>query len=250
MCAYQEPEVYVKQFVERALTGIKDAQLFEEMKVPHIRLKADYGVENIAIEAEPPCNRSRGRKQVEEYMKSYNMAFGMVIDVPIERYYTEYPKPCRDRVGFELYMRFGDRINVVYLKEFEVHSGKEQETINMALNEFRSIIALLKSLQLSSVVARSKPTPELIIMRVNELITKHGKLLKDVLFSSHERARLYFNTWRKTMYLVYGREVVEEISEDTLSDLFTKLTIYVTWLKSLGATLLEAALGGLSLIHI
>jgi hypothetical protein len=245
MCAYQAPEVYVKQFVERALTDIKDVRLFfEEMRVPHISLQADYGVENIAIEAEPPCNRSRGRKQVEEYMKSYNMAFGMVIDVPIERYYTEYPKPCRDRVGFELYMRFGDRINVVYLKEFEVHSGKEQETINMALNEFRSIIALLKSLQLSSVVARSKPTPELIIMRVNELITKHGKLLKDVLFSSHERARLYFNTWRKTMYLVYGREVVEEISEDTLSDLFTKLTIYVTWLKSLGATLLEAALGG------
>jgi hypothetical protein len=245
MCAYQAPEVYVKQFVERALTDIKDVQLFfEEMRVPHISLEADYGVENIAIEAEPPCNRSEGRKQVEDYMKSYNMVFGVVIDVPIERYYAEYPKPCRDRVGFELYMRFGDRINVVYLKEFEVHSGKEQEAINMALNEFRSIIELLKKLQLSSVVARSKPTPELIITRVNELISKHDKLLKDVLSSSHERARLYFNTWRRTMYFVYGREVVEEISEATLLDLFTKLTIYVTWLKSLGATLLEAALGG------
>ena len=245
MCAYQAPEVYVKQFVERALTDIKDVQLFfEEMRVPHISLEADYGVENIAIEAEPPCNRSEGRKQVEDYMKSYNMVFGVVIDVPIERYYAEYTKPCRDRVGFELYMRFGDRINVVYLKEFEVHSGKEQEAINMALNEFRSIIELLKKLQLSSVVARSKPTPELIITRVNELVAKHDKLLKDVLSSSHERARLYFNTWKRTMYFVYGREVVEEISEATLLDLFTKLTIYVTWLKSLGATLLEAALGG------
>jgi len=245
MCAYQAPEVYVKQFVKRALTDIRNVQLsFEEMRVPHISLQADYGVENIVIEAEPPCNRSEGRKQVEEYMKRYNMVFGIVIDVPIERYYTEYPRPCRDRVGFELYMRFGDRINVVYLKEFEVHSGKEQEAIDMVLNEFQSIIALLKRLQLSSVVARSKPTPELIITRVNELIAKHGKLLKDVLSGSHERARLYFNTWRRTMYLVYGREVVEEISEATLSDLFTKLTIYVTWLKSLGATLLEAALGG------
>jgi len=181
--------------------------------VPHIRLQADYGVENIAIEAEPPCNRSEGRKQVEEYMKDYNMVFGIVIDVPIERYYTEYPKPCRDRVGFELYMRFGDRINFAYLKEFEINSGKEQEAINMALNEFRSIIELLKRLQLSSVVARSKPTPELIITRVNELIAKHDKLLKDVLSSSHERARLYFNTWRRTMYFVYVREVVEEINE-------------------------------------
>ena len=245
MCAYQAPEVYVKQFVKRALTDIRNVQLsFEEMRVPHISLQADYGVENIVIEAEPPCNRSEGRKQVEEYMKRYNMVFGIVIDVPIERYYTEYPRPCRDRVGFELYMRFGDRINVVYLKEFEVHSGKEQEAIDMVLNEFQSIIALLKRLQLSSVVARSKPTPELIITRVNELIAKHGKLLKDVLSSSHERARLYFNTWRRTMYLVYGREVVEEINEATLSDLFTKLTIYITWLKSLGATLLEAALGG------
>ena len=114
MCAYQEPEVYVKQFVERALTGIGDVQLFEEMKVPHIRLKADYGVENIVIEAEAPCGRDKGREQVKEYMRRFNRAFGIVIDVPIERYFTEYPKPCRDRVGFELYMRFGDRQHLPY----------------------------------------------------------------------------------------------------------------------------------------
>jgi len=52
MCAYQEPEVYVKRFVGRALSGIESVQFFfEEVRVPHIRLKADYGVENIVIEA-------------------------------------------------------------------------------------------------------------------------------------------------------------------------------------------------------
>jgi hypothetical protein len=246
MCAYQAPQVYVKQFVGRALAGIENVQLFfDEMRVPHISLQADYGIENIVIEAKPPCERAKGRKQVKDYMKSYKMVFGIVIDIPIERYYTEYPEPCWDRVGFELYMRFDDdKIDVVYLKEFEVHKGREQEAINMALNEFRSIIELLRKLQLSLIVAKSKPTPKHIITRVDELIEKHDKLLKDVLAGSHERAKLYFNTWIRTMDLVYGREVVEEMSKDKLSDLFIKLTIYVTWLKSLGVTLLEAALGG------
>jgi len=244
MSLYQAPETYVKQFIDRALAGVEGVQLFEEMKVPHIGLRADYGVENIVIEAEAPCERARGREQVKEYIKRFNRAFGIVIDIPIERYYTEYPKPCRDKVGFELYMRFGDRVDVVYLKDFEIRSGKEQEVVVTAMNEFRSIIMLLKRLQLTTFVARSRPTPELVVSRVNELITNHSKVFRDILSSPHERVRLYFNTWRRTMDLVYGREVVEEISENTLSDLFIKLTIYVTWLKSLGVTLLESALGG------
>jgi hypothetical protein len=244
MSVYQDPEVYVKQFIEEAIRGIEGSQIYEEMKIPHLRIKADYGVENIIIEAEAPCKRDRGRQQLINYMNKFGRNLGILIDIPIDRYYSEYPSPCRDRVGFELYMKFGDRIEIVYLKEFEVRSGRERETIAMAVNELRGIIALLRKLQLSMVIAKSKPTPELIIARVNDLITKHNKLLKDTLYSSHERARLYFNTWRKTMDLVYGKEVVEKISEDTLLDLFTKLTIYVTWLKSLGATLLEAALGG------
>jgi len=244
MSLYQAPETYVKQFVERALAGVEGVQLFEEMRVPHIGLRADYGVESIVVEAEAPCGRARGREQVKEYMKRFSRAFGIVIDVPVERYYTEYPKPCRDRIGFELYMRLGDRIELVYLKEYDIRSGSEGKAIATALSEFRSIVELLRKLQLVAVIARSKPSPELIIARVNELIAKYGKALKDSIQSSHERARLYFNTWKRTMDLVYGREVIDKISEDTLSELFTKLTIYVTWLKSLGATLLEATLGG------
>jgi hypothetical protein len=56
MCAYQEPEAYIKRFVGRALPGIKNAQFFlRRERVPHDRIKADYSVENVVIEA---CTRS------------------------------------------------------------------------------------------------------------------------------------------------------------------------------------------------
>jgi hypothetical protein len=35
--------------------------------VPHICLKADYGVENVVIEAEAPCGRVEDREQVKKY---------------------------------------------------------------------------------------------------------------------------------------------------------------------------------------
>ena len=44
------------------------------MRVPHIRLKADYGVEDIVIEVESPCGRVKDREQVKKYMKSYTLA--------------------------------------------------------------------------------------------------------------------------------------------------------------------------------
>jgi hypothetical protein len=75
MCAYQEPGVYVKRFVGCALSGIESVQFFfEGVRVPHIRLKADYGVEDIVIEAESPCGRVKDREQVKKYMKSYTLA--------------------------------------------------------------------------------------------------------------------------------------------------------------------------------
>ena len=40
MCGYQELEVYVKQFVGCALSGIESVQFFfEEVRFPHIRLR-------------------------------------------------------------------------------------------------------------------------------------------------------------------------------------------------------------------
>jgi hypothetical protein len=52
MRADREPEVYVKRFVGRALSGTESVQFFfEEGEGPHDRLKADYGVESIVIEA-------------------------------------------------------------------------------------------------------------------------------------------------------------------------------------------------------
>jgi hypothetical protein len=39
------------------------------LRVPHIRLKADYDVEDIVIEAKSPCGRVKDRGQVKKYMK-------------------------------------------------------------------------------------------------------------------------------------------------------------------------------------
>jgi len=43
------------------------------VRVSHICLEADYGVENIVIEAEAPCGRVKDR-EVKKYMKSYTLA--------------------------------------------------------------------------------------------------------------------------------------------------------------------------------
>jgi hypothetical protein len=66
MRAHQGPEVCIKRLVGRALSGIEGVQSFlEEVRVPHTRLKADYGFENIVIEAKSPCGRAKGREQVK-----------------------------------------------------------------------------------------------------------------------------------------------------------------------------------------
>jgi len=232
LSTYQAPEVYVKQFIESVLDGVEGAQFYEEMKVPYIRLTADYGVENIVIEAEPPCKRNRGREQLKENMKKFNKDLGILIDIPIERYHIEYPKPCKDKVGFELYRRFNDRFEVVYAREYT------ESEITKAEKELKYVVDLLRRIQ----VAKEKPTPENLIARMNELIQKHMPMLKKITSSTPERARLYFNVWKNTMELVYGGEVLNTIKE--LEELFINLTIYVTWLKSLDVTLLEAVLGG------
>jgi hypothetical protein len=73
MCCYQEAEVFVKRFVGCALSGIESVQsFFEGVRV--FLTKADYGVEDIVIEAKSPCERVKDREQVKKYMKSYTLA--------------------------------------------------------------------------------------------------------------------------------------------------------------------------------
>jgi hypothetical protein len=239
VCAYQAPEVYVKDFVEEVLRGVEGVKLYEEMKVPRIRLRADYGVENIVIEVEAPCHRSRGREQIREYMKIFKRPFGLLIDIPTERYYREYPDACRDRVGFEVYTWFGDNVDAIYVREFEVR-GREGEAINVAAEELRGIIGMLRRLRLLG--AKVRPTPEYLIEKVGELIAQYSEDLRKIVSGTPERARVYFSIWRRTMELVYGKEVIAGVGG--LDELFANITIYATWLKCLGATLLEAALGG------
>jgi hypothetical protein len=206
------------------------------MKVTNIRLQADYGVENIVIEAEAPCNRERGRKQLEEHMKKFNRNFGILIDIPVERYYEEYPNPCRGKVGFELYMKFGERCEPMYYKEYE------KDEIKRAEEELKNLIELLKRFHLIKEAARVKPTPEILITKVNALVEKYLRELKNMILGTSERTKLYFKIWNTNMELIYGKEVLNTIKN--LEELFIRLTIYVTWLKFLGATLLEATLGG------
>jgi hypothetical protein len=206
------------------------------MKVTNIRLQADYGVENIVIEAEAPCNRERGRKQLEEHMKKFNRNFGILIDIPVERYYEEYPNPCKGKVGFELYMKFGERCEPMYYKEYE------KDEIKRAEEELKNLIELLKRFHLIKEAARVKPTPEILITKVNALVEKYLRELKNMILGTSERTKLYFKIWNTNMELIYGKEVLNTIKN--LEELFIRLTIYVTWLKFLGATLLEATLGG------
>jgi hypothetical protein len=199
------------------------------MKVTNIRLQADYGVENIVIEAEAPCNRERGRKQLEEHMKKFNRNFGILIDIPVERYYEEYPNPCRGKVGFELYMKFGERCEPMYYKEYE------KDEIKRAEEELKNLIELLKRFHLIKEAARVKPTPEILITKVNALVEKYLRELKNMILGTSERTKLYFKIWNTNMELIYGKEVLNTIKN--LEELFIRLTIYVTWLKFLGATL-------------
>jgi hypothetical protein len=241
MCAYQAPEVYVKHFIESVLKGVEGVELYEEMRVSHLRFQADYGIENIVIEAEPPCYRSRGREQIKEYMKRFNRSFGLLIDIPTEKYYREYPNACREKVGFEIYTWFGNNIDAIYIREFDVR-GSEKEAINVAAEELRNIVRMLKKLRLLSPIAKVKPTPEYLIAKVRDLIENYTEALKKIISGTSERVKAYFNIWRNTMELIYGKDVIESIKK--LDELFINLTIYVTWLKCLGVTLLEAALGG------
>lgn len=245
MSFYQAPETYVMEFVDEIIDELKKKvvikSVYDQMKSKGIQLTADYGIENIVVEAEAPCNRGRGKDQLERYMNTLNFNIGVLVDIPIERYYHEYPEPCRGNVGFEIYVRLGSSIQQVYVREFALNPAKEQPIIELAHNEFRAIIELLSKLRFTTLIAKVKPTPEYILSKTSEIVKKHSKDIRELL-KDGDRVRTYYRLWVRTMELVYGREVLDSVKD--LEELFTRLTIYVTVLKSLGATILEAVLGG------
>jgi hypothetical protein len=242
MSFYQKPENYVKEFVDGALKrNERNEVYFEEMTMLGVRLWADYGVENIIIEAEAPCERERGVEQLKKYLREFDVNIGILIDIPTERYYREYPKPCQDKVGFEVYVRFGDRVEPVYVREFKVASGMERRIIESAQGEFRTALELLRKMKLAPQVARVKPTPEYILIEVNKILGNHINSFKKLLEENDKRVNLYYMLWLRVMELIYGREVLGLVGD--LKELYARLTIYVTILKLLGATILEAALG-------
>jgi hypothetical protein len=239
MSFYQNPEQYVEDFVEGALEP--DEVYFREMTTRKVRLRADYGIENIIIEAEAPCERRRGVEQLKRYLSEFNSNIGILIDIPTERYYREYPKPCRDKVGFEIYVKFSDRVERVYVREFKVDPGMGG-IIETAQREFRIALELLKRMKLASQVAKVKPTPEYILTEVNKILEKHKNSFNKLLEGNDNRVKLYYGLWLRVMELIYGKETLRSVGD--LKEIYARLTIYVTILKLLGTTILEAALGG------
>jgi len=121
-------------------------------------------------------------------------------------------------------------------------TGKEVEAIENVKVEFRSILKLLRSFPIAANLARVEPTPEHILARVRDIASNYEKKFREILKNGGIRIKLYQNLWKKSMELIYGKEVLKSIQD--LSELYIKLTMYVTILKFLGATIIEAMLGG------
>jgi len=228
---YQNPEIYVKQFLEQVFG---DTYVYKEVRMPYLRLVADYATENVVIEAEPPCGRDRGREQLFNYLKGYERNLGILIDIPVERYYSEYPNPCLEKVGFEIYRKINDKIELIYNKEYS------KEEISRASDELRNIFNLLKKFSIGS----QEPTADSVISDARELVEKYKEKFMELVGKG--KGSFYYGIWEKTMYLIYGKEALERLGNDpneAKRELFIELSIYMTWIKALGATLLEATLG-------
>jgi hypothetical protein len=228
---YQSPETYVRQFLEQVFG---DAYVYREVRTPYLKLVADYATENVVIETEPPCGRDRGREQLFSYLKEYKRNLGILIDIPVERYYREYPNPCLKRVGFEIYRKINDKIELIYKNEYS------KEEISRASYELRNIFNLLKRFSVGS----QEPTANLVISDARELVEKHKEKFMELVGKG--KVSFYYGIWEKTMYLIYGKETLEGLGNnpnEAKRELFIELSIYMTWIKALGATLLEATLG-------
>ncbi len=230
--SYQKPHKYVEDFIDSILSELSSElriAVRREVTTERTRLYADYAYGKVLIECESPGKRGDGRDQLLRYMKEFGYRLGLLIDIPTERYYHEYPKPYGGKVGFELYLDG----NCIDMELFD--RGELQE----ARNRIRSLLLVIHRLR----IATLSPRPDVVLNKVRNLLSKwEGELLK-IVGSGDKRIRAYFEVWRRGMELVYGRRVLESISGN-LHKLFIDLTIYVTVLKVLGSTVLESVIGG------
>lgn len=226
---YQKPENYVRDFVNEVLAKLNGTIKREEVTMDGRRLYVDYQYGKILIEAKAPGKRVKGREQLLEYMKKFGYRLGLLIDIPVERYYSEYPRPFMGRVGFELYLEE----SCIYERSFD------RNEISNAKKELGFLLKVINELKIASI----EPKPENVLVRIKNIVNKWEKELVPIATSTHSRTKIYMTIWRKNMELLYGKEVLENMKRN-LAKLFVELTIYTTVLKILGSTILESMLGG------
>jgi len=227
--SYQKPEQYVREFINSVLHELEVTNVNEEITMDGVRLYVDYQLGKLLIEAKAPGKREKGKEQLIKYMKEFGYRLGLLIDVPVPRYYDEYPKPYEDFVGFELYMN-----------NFCIYEGIfEKNDIEDAKHELVTLLKIVNELKIASL----EPRPEIILKRIKNIVNRWEKSLTKIISSAPLRIKIYKNIWRRNMELLYGKEVLEKI-KGNLDKLFVELTIYTVLLKVLGSTILEAILGG------
>ncbi|HIP65849.1 MAG TPA: hypothetical protein EYH08_04940 [Pyrodictium sp.] len=224
--SYQKPHRYVEDFVDRVL-GDLGLEPKREATLAGM-LWVDYRVGKILIECEAPGRRGQGRQQLFNYMKQFGYSLGLLIDVPSERYYDEYPKPYEGRVGFELYK--GQQC--IYSRSYD------RSELDKALEELKILLKTIHELRIASL----QPKPRIVLGVVKEILGRWEKRLLKFVEEATPRVKTYLSIWKRNMELIYGRDVLRKIGN--LNEIFVKLTIYITMLKVLGCTILETILGG------
>jgi len=235
---YQKPEEYVREFIENILSSeeLKGGQINKEVTAEDLRLYVDYRYGRILIETKAPGRIDLGRDQLKNYMKKFGYKFGLLIDIPTERYYKEYPKPYNGKVCYMLYVGVDltrDLIYPVYDRCFE------RSEIEIARRELTALLKMITELNIASLT----PRPETILYEIRNFVNKWENELMRIVKGTLERVKTYRSIWERNMELLYGKEVLKNLGNN-LDKLFVELTIYVTVLKVLGATILESVMGG------
>jgi len=221
---------YVREFVEDVVGGTDGSVRLKEVSTDGTALLISYGSKELPVVIEEPGSRYLGRPKLLNYLRNYGHCLGLLIDVPTEEYYREYPRPYGGLVGFELYLGS----DCVYERSFS--TGE----VSNASKELRSLLKVISEVSIASL----EPTPENVLSRITDVVSKwEDKLLSLIPKLDRGGVSTYVRIWRRGMELLYGKEVLDSVGNE-LSRLFIELTIYTAILKILGCTVLESILGG------